>query len=77
MENEREKLIEKYSYYFNDSKNFVTEYFDNFKEMDNILKMIFESIKKDIKNYNVIYNECCIMIENKKTKERYKISIEF
>lgn len=73
----KEKLIEKYSYYFGNSENFVREYFDNFKEMDDILKMIFKSIKKDMKNYDVKCGECCLMIENKKTKESYRIDIEF
>lgn len=74
---DKEKLIEKYSYYFGDSLAFVEEYLDNFKEMDQILKMIFKSIKKDMTNYNVKCGESCIMIENKKTKESYRIGIEF
>ena len=74
----REKLIEKYSYYFCSSENFVKEYFDNFKEMEDIIKMIYKSIKKDMKDYNIRYNdECHLMIENKKTKESYRIDIEF
>lgn len=75
----KEKLIEKYSYYFCSSENFVRENFDRFKEMEDILKMICKSIKKDIKNYNVIgaCDECAIMIENKKTKESYRIDIGF
>lgn len=73
----KEKLIEKYSYYFGSNLAFVEERFDNFKEMDDILKMIFRSIKKDMKNYNVRCNEYCIMIENKKTKDSYRIDIEF
>ena len=78
MEDNKEKLIEHYSYYFCSDSEFVKEYFDNFKEMEDILKMIFKSIRKDMKNYNVRYDdECCIMIENKKTKESYRIDIEF
>lgn len=78
MDDKKEKLIERYSYYFGSSLAFVEEYFDNFKEMDDIIKMIFKSIKKDMKNYNVRYDdEYCIMIENKKTKESYKIDIGF
>lgn len=79
MDDKKEKLIEQYSYYFNSSLSFVEEYFDNFKEMDYILKMIFKSIKKDknTQDYDVKYDEYAIMIKNKKTKERYKISIEF
>ena len=75
----REKLIEKYSYYFCSSENFVRERFDRFKEMEDILKMIYKSIKKDMKDYNVmgVCDECAIMIENKKTKESYRIDIEF
>lgn len=76
--NNKERLIEKYSYYFGNSENFIREYFDNFKEMDNILKLIYKSIKKDMKDYNVRYHdECAIMIENKKTKESYRIDIGF
>lgn len=79
MDDKKEKLIEKYSYYFGSSLAFVEERFDNFKEMEDILKMICKSIKKDFKNYNVmgVCNECAIMIENKKTKESYRIDIGF
>lgn len=79
MEDKKEKLIEQYSYYFSSSLAFVEEYFDNFKEMDHILKMIFKSVKKDknMQDYDVIYGDYSITIKNKKTKERYKISIEF
>ena len=77
--NNKEKLIQKYSYYFCSSEDFVRERFANFKEMEDILKMILKKIKKDMKNYNVRcgLDGCCIMIENKKTKESYKIDIEF
>lgn len=75
----KEKLIEKYHYYFGSSRDFIKERFHNFKEMEDILKMICKSTQKDMKNYNVRcgLDGCCIMIENKKTKESYRIDIGF
>lgn len=77
MDDKKEKLIEKYSYYFGSSLTFVEEYFNNFKEMDDILKMISKNIKKDMKDYKIKYCDCAIMIENKKTKENYRLDIGF
>lgn len=74
---EEEELIEYYSYYYSDREGFVKEYLENYKEMDIILKTIFENIDKMKKDYNITLNESSICFENKKTKEHYFVRIEF
>lgn len=76
-ENEKEKLIKHYSYYYSDSEDFVEEYLENYIEMDQILKTIFKNIKEMEKNYKIRLGENSISLENKKTKECYSINIEF
>lgn len=73
----KEEKIFYYSYFYNSSENFVEEYFNNFEEMDKILKTIAKNSKELKGNYIVKYCEGSIYIENKKTKESYKITIEF
>lgn len=74
---EQEELIQHYSYYFSDSKEFVKAYLDNYKEMTHILKDIFDNIKGMEKEYKITLGNSGIMFENKKTKESYSIRIEF
>lgn len=78
-EEEKEKLIEKYSYYCSDSKNFVEDNLEYYIEMEEILDDIAKSIKNMEKEYKINYykNECSLSLENKKTKRHYSIRIEF
>lgn len=73
----KEEKIVYYSYYYNSSENFVEEYLNNFEEMDVILHKIAKELKELKKDYIVRSGDGTIMIENKKTKESYKLSIEF
>ena len=75
----KEELIEKYSYYYSDSEDFVEEYLDNYIEMDHILEEIVKNTKDMKKEYIVHYckEECSLVFENKKTKNSYSIRIEF
>ncbi len=76
---EKERLVEKYSYYFSDSENFVEENLENYIEMEYILDNIVKNIKAMEKEYNIHYwkDECGLSLENKKTKHFYSIRIEF
>lgn len=76
---EKEELIKHYSYYYNDSEDFVEEYLENYKEMDLILENVLEGLyKKNMyEKYNIKLCENGINLENKKTKESYSIRIEF
>ena len=74
---DKEKLIKHYSYYYSDSEDFVEEYLENFKEMDIILKTVFENIKCMKKDYKIVLTEKGIYFENKKTRNSYTITIEF
>ncbi len=78
-EEEKEELIEKYSYYYSDSEWFVKEYLQEYVESDYILESIVKNIKGMEKEYIIHYipNECCLALENKKTKHSYSIHIEF
>ena len=69
--------IEFYKYfYYNGDDEFMEEYIEQFREQEKILQLIYKSIKDD-KNYKINLYEGSISIENKKTKDCYKISIEF
>ena len=72
----KEKLIEHYSYYYSDSKDFVEEHLDNYIEMNKILKLIFNNINELKKEYKIVLNENGIYFENKKTKESYSMRME-
>lgn len=76
-ENEKEKLIKHYSYYYSDSEDFVEEYLEHYIEMDQILKTIFKNIKEMKKDYKISLGEKSISLENKRTKKSYSINIEF
>lgn len=78
-EEEKENLIDKYSYYYSDSEWFVKEYLENYIEIDYILENIVKNIKAMEKKYTIHYipSECCLALENKKTKHSYSIRIEF
>lgn len=73
----KEEKIFYYSYFYNSSEDFVQDYFNNFEEMESILKRITKELKELKKDYNVNLGDGSIMIENKKTKESYTLTIEF
>ena len=76
-EEKKEKLIERYSYYYSDSKCFVEEHLENYIEMDLILKTIFKNIDVMKKDYKISLYDNSIHFENKKTKESYSLRLEF
>ena len=66
-----------YQYFFFDGDyDFMIEHIENFKESEKIIRLIFELVK-DNKDYEVELFESSLSFENKKTKNNYKISIEF
>ncbi len=78
-EEEKERLIEKYSYYCSDSIGFVRDNLKNYIEIEYILDNIVKNIKNMQNEYKIHYSkdECGLSLENKKTKESYSIRIEF
>ena len=76
---EKQRLIEKYSYYFSDSEDFVEDYLQYYIEMEYILDNIVKNIKTMGNEYNIRYykDECSLSLENKKTGNSYSIRMEF
>lgn len=69
--------IEFYQYFFGGyDSDFIEEYIDQFRESEEILYLIYNLLKNN-KQYNVELFEGSLSIENKKTKEYYKLTLEF
>lgn len=66
----------KYFYFSTKDDSFIEDYIEQFRESEKIIQLIYKLLK-DSKEYKVDLYEGCIQLENKNTRDSYKITIEF